>query len=73
MISYAWDMAPFGQTSKHEPQSLHRAGSMTYTSSPAVIAPSAHSLSQAPHIMQSELITWVMTFPFVLERINFSG
>ena len=63
---YAGWAAPVGQTSAQAPQSLHLSGSITYLSGPAVMAASGHSGSQAPQLMQSSVILWVMfQFPFM--------
>ena len=48
--------AETGQTSAQAPQSMQVAASITYLSSPAVIALTGHSLSQAPQLMHSSLI-----------------
>jgi hypothetical protein len=50
--------APVGQTSAQEPQSWHFAPSILYKPFTSAIAVSGHSGSQAPHWMQSSLITY---------------
>jgi len=51
------EIADVGQTAAQAPQSMQRAGSMTYWVSPAEIAPTGHSLSQEPQEMHASEIT----------------
>jgi hypothetical protein len=53
-------IASEGQTSTQAIQSVHNSGSITYISSPSLIAPSGHSGSQAAQDMQSSVILWAM-------------
>ena len=59
-LSFAFDYsapgAPTGQTLAQAPQSMHLPGSISYLSAPAEIAPTGHSASHAPQLMQSLLI-----------------
>lgn len=58
-------MASDGQASTHEPQSMHKSGSIEYLS-PSKIASDGHSSMQLPHAMQSSLITYAIISFFLV-------
>jgi hypothetical protein len=53
-------MASVGQTSAHAPQSVQSLASMTYLSSPSLIALTGHSSTQVPHEIHSSVILYAM-------------
>ena len=50
-------MAPVGQVSAQEPQSMQEPASMTYWVSPWEIAPTGQAPSQEPQLTQASLMT----------------
>ena len=52
-----WEMAPVGQVSAQEPQSMQEPASMTYWVSPWEMAPTGQAPSQEPQLTQASLIT----------------
>lgn len=54
--------AETGQTPAHAPHSTQASASITYLPSPAVIAFTGHSLSQAPQAIHSSEITYAIFF-----------
>lgn len=55
-------MAPTGQVSEQEPQSMQALGSIFMWSSPMEIAPTGQPPSQAPQLMQLSLIAYAMMY-----------
>ena len=54
--NYSATGADTGQEPAQAPQSMHVSASITYFESPAEIAFTGHSASQAPQLMQSSVI-----------------
>ena len=54
---YSSVMEPVGQVAAQVPQPRQASASISYLSSPSVIAPTGHSPAQAPHFTQPSLIT----------------
>ena len=62
-LHHPGEIASVGQLSTQSPQSVQVFASITYLSSPSEIEFDGHSLSQAPHEIQSSLITYAMVLP----------
>jgi len=59
-VFYSGFGAPTGQTLAQLPQSMHASASITYLSSPSLIASTGHSAAQAPQLMHSSEILYAM-------------
>jgi len=55
-------MAPTGQVSAQEPQSMQALGSIFMWSSPMEMAPTGQPPSQAPQLMQLSLIAYAIMY-----------
>ena len=62
--SQPWEMAPTGQVSAQEPQSM-QASLMTYWLSPWEMALMGHPSAQEPQEMQASLITYIIRSSFL--------
>jgi hypothetical protein len=71
-IYYSCTGASTGHTLAHAPQSMQAAASISYLSSPEVIAPTGHSGSHAPQLMHASVILYDIYFhlPFILRNYS---
>lgn len=65
---YSWVIVLTGQPAAQLPQSMHLSASITYLSSPMLIAPTGQVLSHAPQEMQSSPIQYAIVLTSITLR-----
>ena len=68
--NYSSTIEPVGHVAAQVPQPRHASASISYLSSPSVIAPTGHSPAQAPHFTQPSLITNAIELSSCLELMR---